>query len=116
MLRYLSQPLHARILVGRIGLAGSDVGPARDSLVDDGLLLFLQQSNQFLLRTDVAPDASVNLIKKADDGSLLRERRNTDFQCPQPSLGDHRIGYSYGFRRQPTCEGVALARVADELR
>ena len=68
------QPLHARGLVGRIGLAGADVDLARNGLVDDGLLLLLQQRNQLLLGADVAPDAPVGVVEEADDGGLFRER------------------------------------------
>ena len=74
MRRDLSDPLDAGGLVGRVGLAGSDVDPARDGLVDDGLLLLLQQRDQLLLGADVAPDAPVRVVEEADDASLLGER------------------------------------------
>ena len=48
--------------------------PARDGLVDDGLLLLFQQRDQLLLGTDVAPNAPVGVIKEADHASLLGER------------------------------------------
>jgi hypothetical protein len=42
ILWHVTQPLHARGLVGRVGPAGADVHLARHGLVDDGLLLLLQ--------------------------------------------------------------------------
>ena len=64
------QPLHTGGLVRRIRPAGSDVDPARDGLVDDDLLLLLQQRNQLLLGTDVAPDPPVGVVEEAPNGSL----------------------------------------------
>ena len=61
-------------VVGRVGLAGADVDPARDGLVDDGLLLLLQQRDQLLLGADVAPDAPVGVIEEADDSGLFGKR------------------------------------------
>ena len=75
MLRHLPQPFRAGVLVGRVGLAGADVDLTRDGLVDNGLLLFLQQCNQLLFGTDVAPDAPVGVVEIADDGGLLGEGR-----------------------------------------
>ena len=71
MLRHVPQPLDAGRLVGRVGLAGADVDPARDRLVDDGLLLLLQQRDQLLLGADVASNAPLGVVKKADDGDLF---------------------------------------------
>ena len=62
MRRHIPQPLDAGGLVGRVGLAGADVDPARDGPVDDGLLLLLQQRNQLLLGADVAPDTLVGVV------------------------------------------------------
>ena len=74
MLRYLAQPLHTGVLVGRVGLAGSDIDLARHGLVDDGLLLLRQKLDQPFLSPDVAPYAPVEVVEVADDGSLFRER------------------------------------------
>ena len=73
-LRQVVQPLDAGGFVGRVGLAGADVDPARDGLVDDDLLLLLQQRDQFLLGTDVAPDAPVGVVEEANDGGLFLRR------------------------------------------
>ena len=70
---HLPQPLDTRGLVGRVGLAGTNVDLAGDGLVDDGLLLLLQQRNQLLLGADVAPDAPVGVVEEADDGGLFGE-------------------------------------------
>ena len=59
------------VLVGRIGLAGSDIDLARHSLVDDDLLLLLQQFDQPFLGPDVAPDVPVSVVEEAGDGSLF---------------------------------------------
>ena len=75
MLRHIAQPLDDGGLVGRVGLAGADVDPARDGLVDDSLLLLLQQRDQLLLGADVAPNAPVGVIEKAGDDGLFRQRR-----------------------------------------
>ena len=74
MRRHIPQPLDAGGLVGRVELAGADVDPAGDGLVDDGLPLLLQQRDQLLLGADVAPNAPVGVIKEADHASLLGER------------------------------------------
>ena len=81
MLRYLPQPLHPGVLVGRIRLTGSDIDLARDGLVDDGLLLLLQQLDQPFLGADVALDTPVGVVEEAGDGGLLGERRKGDQQA-----------------------------------
>jgi hypothetical protein len=43
MLRHFAQPLHARVFIGGVGLAGADINLAGDRLVDEGLLVLLQQ-------------------------------------------------------------------------
>ena len=53
MRRHLPQPLDPERFVDRVGLAGTDVDLARDSLLNDGLLLLLQQLDQFPLGADV---------------------------------------------------------------
>ena len=70
MLRYVPQPLHARVLVGRVRLPGA-VHLARHGLVDNGLLLFLQQLDQLLFGADVAPDAPVGVVEIADNCGLF---------------------------------------------
>ena len=75
-LRQVVQPLDAGEFVGRVGLAGADVDPACDGLVDDGLLLLLQQRDQLLLGADVAPNAPVGVVKEANYGSLIAYGRN----------------------------------------
>jgi len=80
VLRHLPQPLDAGVLVGRIGLAGSDIDPARDGLVDGRPPLLLQKVDQPLLRPDVAPDPTVGVVKETGDGGLLGERRKGDSQ------------------------------------
>lgn len=71
MLRHLPQPLDPGVLVGRIGLAGADIEPARDGLVDGRLPLLLQKLDQPFLRPDVAPDATVGVFQEAGDGGLF---------------------------------------------
>ena len=83
MLRHLPQPLHPGVLVGRIGLAGSDIDLARDGLVDDGLLLLLQQLDQPFLGADVALYAPVGVAEEADDGRLLGKGREGHDQAPE---------------------------------
>ena len=68
---HLTQPVHPGRLVGRVRLAGADIDPASDGLVDKGLPLLLQQLDQLLLGLDAAPDASVSVIEVASDGGLL---------------------------------------------
>ncbi len=70
MLRHIPQPLHPRRLEAHIGIQSSGNGA-----VDDGLLLLLQQLDQFLLGADVAADLAVGVIKEAEDGGLLVSRR-----------------------------------------
>ena len=72
------EPLHAGGLVNRVRLAGADVHLARHGLVDNGLLLLLQQRDQFLFGADIAPDAPVDMVQEADDGGLLGEGRKWD--------------------------------------
>ena len=81
MRRHIPQPLDAGGLVGRVGLAGADVDPAGDGLVDDGLPLLLQQRDQPLLGADVAPNAPLGMVEEASDGGLFGEgwQRNSDF-------------------------------------
>ena len=74
------EPLDAGGLVGRVGLASADVDPARDGLVDDGLLLLLQQRDQLLLGTDVPPNAPVRMVEEAHDGDLLGKSRPSNSQ------------------------------------
>ena len=73
--RHVPQPFHAGGLVGMVRLAGSDIHPARDGLVDNGLLLLLQQRNQLLFGADVPPDAPLGVVEEADDGGLFGEGR-----------------------------------------
>ena len=73
VLRHLPQPLHAGGLVGWVRPTGADIDLAGDGLVDDDPLLLLQQLNQLLLGTDVAPDTPVSVIEEADDGGLRRK-------------------------------------------
>jgi len=49
MLRPLAQPLHARGLVGWIGLTRANVDSAGDSLVDEGLLVSSSSLTSFCL-------------------------------------------------------------------
>ena len=76
MLRSISQPLDTARLVGWVRATGADVDLAGDRLVNDDLFLLIQQRDQLLLGPNVAPDASVGMIKEADDGDLLSDRRN----------------------------------------
>ena len=80
---YLGQPLYSRVLVSRIRPSSPHVEFPRDYLMDEGLLLLLQQRDQFLLGADVAPDASVGVVEEACDGSLLHERWERDRQVLQ---------------------------------
>ncbi|UKL14665.1 hypothetical protein [Dissulfurimicrobium hydrothermale] len=73
MRRHLAQPLHAGGLVGRIGPAGADIDLPGDGAVDEGLLVLLQQFDQFLPGADVAPNPPVHVIEEADDGGLFGE-------------------------------------------
>ena len=67
-------PNHStRVLVGWVGLAGSDIDLARHGLVDDGLLLLLHQLDQPFLGPDVAPDAPVGVVEEADDAQLAQK-------------------------------------------
>ena len=78
---HVAQPLDAGGFVGRVGLAGADVDPARDGLVDDGLLLLPQQRDQLLLGADVAPDAPVGVIEEADNSGLFGKRWEGESVC-----------------------------------
>ena len=68
MLRHVAEPLDAGGLEADVG-----VEAAGDGLVDDGLLLLLQQVDEFLLGADVAADAPVHVVQVADDGALFGE-------------------------------------------
>ena len=68
MLRYVPQPLDAGGLEADAG-----VKAPRDGLADDGLLLLLQQRDEFPLGAHVPPDAPVHVVQVADDGGLLGE-------------------------------------------
>ena len=65
----MPQPFDAGGLEAHVG-----IDTARDGVVNDPLLLLLQQLDQLLLGTDVAPDSRVRVVEEADNGSLLRER------------------------------------------
>ena len=47
-----------------------------DRTVDDGLLLFLQQLDQLLLRADVPPYPAVRAVEEADDSGLFGKWRH----------------------------------------
>ena len=66
MLRHVAEPFDAGGLEADAG-----VEAASDGTVDDGLLLLLQQFDQFLLGEDVAPDAPICVVEKSDDGGLF---------------------------------------------
>ena len=83
MLRYLPQPLYAGVLVGRVGLAGSDVDLTGNGLVDDDLLLLLQQPDELLLAVEVAPNPPVRVVEVTDNGGLLGEGREGDTNSTQ---------------------------------
>ena len=80
---HIPQPLDTGRLVGRVELAGADVDPARDGLVDDGLLLLLQQRDQLLLSAAVAPNAPVGMIEETDHGGLFGERGDKTLQTTE---------------------------------
>ena len=77
--------------------------PAGHKVVDDCLFLLLQQADQFLLRADVALDASVHMVEEAGDVCLLLDGRKRHRQflelvpvdvndreaSPHPSLLDY---------------------------
>ena len=73
---HLPEPLYSGVLVGRVGLSGSDIDLARDGLVDEGLPVLLQQLDLPLRGLDAAPDAPVGAVEKSDDGSSFREGWN----------------------------------------
>ena len=50
MLRHLPQPLHARVLVGRLGTPDPHIELSSDRLVDDGLLLLPHKAQVNKLR------------------------------------------------------------------
>ena len=55
---------------------GTDVDLARDGLLNDGLLLLLQQLDQFPLGADVALDATVRVVEVTGNGGLFGEGRD----------------------------------------
>jgi len=116
LFRHLPKPFHARVLVNRVRLAGSDINLSCDGLVDDGLFLFLQQRDQLLLGTDVAPDALVNVVEEPNDASLLRKRWNADFKCRQRGLVNGRIGDADRLCRDAIGERIALTETTYESR
>ena len=71
MFRHVAEPFDAGGLEADVG-----VEAAGNGAVDDGLLLLLQQLDQFLLGADVAPDAPVGVVEKPDDGGLFVRRWN----------------------------------------
>ena len=73
MPRHLPQPLHTRILVFRVRLAGANIDPARDGVIHDDLFLLLQQRNQLLLGADLTLNAAGSVVQEADDGGLFGE-------------------------------------------
>ena len=68
-------------------MAGADIDLARDGLVDDGPLLFLQQRDQLLLGVDVASDASVGMVEKADDRGLFLWRWEREWRSEECFVG-----------------------------
>ena len=73
MLRHVAEPLHARGLEADVRIEA-----AGDGTVDDGLLLLVQERDQLSLGADVAPNAPVGVVEKADDCGLLgRAERGT---------------------------------------
>lgn len=71
VLRHIAQPLDSRGLETDIRIETPG-----DSMVGDGLLLFLQQLDQLLLGRDCPQDASIRMIEKLYDGSLFVCRWN----------------------------------------
>ena len=55
---------------------GTDVDLARDGLLNDGLLLLLQQLDQFPLDADVALDATIRVVEVTGNGGLFGEERD----------------------------------------
>jgi hypothetical protein len=68
MLRHVPQPLYARGLETDVGGEAT-----RYRVVNDNLILLLQQLDQLLLGAYVAPDLSVIIVEKTDDGVLFGE-------------------------------------------
>ena len=87
MLRHVAEPLHARGLEADVGIEA-----AGDGAVDDGLLLLVQERDQLSLGVDVAPDAPVGVVEKADDGGLFGER--WEWQVDSPSIVRDQIAKS----------------------
>ena len=82
MPRHLPQPLSPGVLVGRIGLACTDIDPARKTLMEDRLLMFLKKLDQPFLGADVAPDTPVGVVQEAGNGGLFGERGDSDREFP----------------------------------
>ena len=71
MLGHPLEPLDTGVLVGRIGLAGAHVDLAGDRLVNDGLLLLVEQLDEFLFGADISPNPRVHVVQKPHDGVLF---------------------------------------------
>jgi len=54
------------------------IQPACDGLVDGSLFLLVQQGDQLLLGSDVAPDGAVGVIEETNDERLLILWRSND--------------------------------------
>src|SRR5579871_2019073 len=79
MLRHVPEPLHPRRLEPNVRIE-----PAGDGAVDDGVLLLLQERDQFLLGSDVAPDPSVRVVEEADNGGLILWRGTWERSFEKP--------------------------------
>ncbi len=76
MLRHRPQPIHTRILVGRIRLTGTNVNTSRDRLMNNTLFLLLQQGNQFLFRVDMTLNLPLGVLEESNNGGLFGGGRN----------------------------------------
>ena len=93
MLRNLPLPLHAGVLVRRVGPTGADIGPAGHGVVDEGLLLFLEQRDQLLLRPNCPPSPAVRMIDEPCDCTLFcgRGKWNAEgSECARGEFGKRR--------------------------
>ena len=83
VLRHVAEPRNARRFQGC-----RKIEPPRHNPVNDGLLLLVQQRDQFLLCTNVASDAPVGVVKEAEDRSLFSDRRQERMDAIEILIGE----------------------------